>query len=138
VLMVPRAARVWSRCVLAGIDGTRAGPEVTRAAARMAVTGGLPLTIVSVAPHGTADERAAAERVIAAAVAVARAEGADVEGQVAEGRPADTIAERAASASADLLVVGRGGPEVHGHLHFGSNAQRIVGLASCAVLVVRA
>ena len=138
VLMVPRAARVWSRRVLAGVDGTRAGQEVARAAARMAAGAGLPLTVVSVAVHDTAGERAAAERVIAAAVAVARSEGAEAEGHVAAGRPADTIAQLATTTGADLLVVGRGGPEAHGRLHFGSNAQRVVGLASCAVLVVRA
>jgi nucleotide-binding universal stress UspA family protein len=137
-LMVPRAARVWSKRVLAGIDGTRAGPEVARAAARVAAAAGLPLTVVSVAVRDTADERAAAGRVVAAAVAIARGEGAEVDGQVAVGRPADTIAERATSMGADLLVVGRGDPETHGRLHFGSNAQRVVGLASCAVLVVRA
>lgn len=138
VLMVPRAARLWSRRVLAGIDGTRAAQDVARAAARMAVAAGLPLTVVSVAAHGTALERAAGERVIAAAVAVAHGEGADADGQVAVGRPADMIAELATTVGADLLVVGRGGPEVHGPFHFGSNAQRVVGLASCAVLVVRA
>ena len=137
VLMVPRAARAWSRRVLAGIDGTRAGQEVARAAARVAVGAGLPLTIVSVAAHDAPDERAAAERVIAAAVAVARGEGADVEGRAAVGRPADTVAQLATTMGADLLVVGRGDPEAHGRLHFGSNAQRVVGLASCAVLVVK-
>jgi hypothetical protein len=138
VLMVPRAARVWSRRVLAGIDGTRGGPEVARVAARMAVGAGLPLTVVSVALRDTAGERAEAEQVIAAAVEVARSEGVEAEGQVAAGRPADAIAQLATPTGADLLVVGRGGPEVHGRLHFGSNAQRVVGLASCAVLVVRA
>ena len=137
VLTVPRAARVWTRRVLVGVDGTRAGPEVARAAARMAVAAGLPLTVASVAPHDTPAERAEAERVIAAAVAVARGEGADVDGQVAAGRPADTVTELAKALSADLLVVGRGGAEAHGRLHFGSNAQRVVGLASCAVLVVK-
>jgi nucleotide-binding universal stress UspA family protein len=137
VLMVPRAARLWSRCVLAGIDGTGAGQEVARTAARMAVAAGLPLTVVSVAAHDKSDERAAAEHVIASAVAVARGEGADVAGQVAVGGPADAIAELATPTGADLLVVGRGGPDAHGRFHFGSNAQRVVGLASCAVLVVR-
>jgi nucleotide-binding universal stress UspA family protein len=137
VLMVPRAARVWSRRVLAGIDSSRAAQEVARAAARMAVAAGLPLTVVSVAAHDSAEAHAAAERVIAAAGAVARGEGADVVGRVAVGRPAEVIAELATTAGADLLVVGRGDPEVHGRLHFGSNAQRVVGLASCAVLVVR-
>jgi nucleotide-binding universal stress UspA family protein len=138
VLMVPRAARVWSRRVLAGVDGTRAGQGVARVAARVAAGAGLPLTLVSVAVHDAPDERASAERVIAAAVAVARNEGAGAEGLVAAGRPADTIAQFATTTGADLLVVGRGGPETHGRFHFGSNAQRVVGLASCAVLVVRA
>lgn len=137
VLLVPRAARVWTRRVLAGIDGTRAGADVARAAARMAVSAGLPLTVASVAAHDTAAERAAADAVVAAAVAAARAEGADVEGRVAAGRAADVIAALAAASGADLLVVGRGGPEAHGRLHLGSNAQRIAGLAACAVLVVK-
>ena len=52
VLMVPRAARVWTRRVLAGIDGTHAGTEVARTAARMAAAAGLPLTLLSVVAHG--------------------------------------------------------------------------------------
>ncbi len=137
VLMVPRAAGVWTRRVVAGVDHTRMGPEVARAAARVAVAAALPLTVVSVALHGLASERAAAEAVVAAALAAARGEGADVEGQVAVGRVADTIAAIAADVGADLLVVGRGGPEAHGRLHLGGNAHRIVGLANCAVLVVK-
>ena len=137
VLLVPRAARVWTRRVLAGIDGTRMGTDVARAAARMAVSAGLPLTVASVAVHDTANERAAADAVVAAAVSAARTEGADVEGHVAAGRAADAIAALAAASGADLLVVGRGGPEAHGRLHLGSNAQRIAGLAACAVLVVK-
>jgi len=137
VLMVPRAAGVWTRRVVAGIDNTRMGPEVARAAGQVAAAASLPLTVVSVALHGLASERAAADAVIAAAVAAARAEGAEVEGLVAVGRAADTIAGIASDVGADLLVVGRGGPEAHGRLHLGGNAHRIVGLASCAVLVVK-
>lgn len=137
VLMVPRAAGVWARRIVAGVDNTRMGPEVARAAARVAVSASLPLTLVSVALHGLASERAAAEAVVASALAAARAEGAQVEGQVATGRAADAIATLAKEAGADLLVVGRGGPEAHGRLHLGGNAYRIVGLASCAVLVVK-
>lgn len=137
VLMVPRAAGVWARRIVAGVDNTRMGPEVARAAARVAVSASLPLAVVSVALHDLASERAAAEAVVASAVAAARAEGAQVEGQVVTGRAADAIAALAKEAGADLLVVGRGGPEAHGRLHLGGNAYRIVGLAGCAVLVVK-
>jgi nucleotide-binding universal stress UspA family protein len=137
VLLVPRAAHVWSRRVLAGVDGSRSGVEVARTAARMALAARLPLTVATVASNDTVSERTAADAVVAAAVATARAEGADVDGQATTGRPADTIAALAESTGADLLVVGRGGPEAHGRLHLGSNAQHIAGLAVCAVLVVK-
>ncbi len=137
VLLVPRAAPLWTRRVLAGVDGTPVGPQVARAAAQVAVAARLPLTVASVAAHDTPAERAAADAVVAAAAAVAVGEGATVDVRVAVGRAADTIAALAADAGADLVVVGRGGPQAHGRLHFGSNAQRIVGLVPGAVLVVR-
>ena len=137
VLMVPRAAPLWTRRVLAGVDGTPVGPQVARAAAQVAVAARLPLTVATVAAHDTPAERAAADAVVAAAAAVAAAAGATVDVRVAVGRAADTIAALAAGAGADLVVVGRGGPQAHGRLHFGSNAQRIVGLVPGAVLVVR-
>lgn len=137
VLLVPRAAPLWTKRVLAGVDGTPVGPQVARAAAQVAVAARLPLTVASVAAHDTPAERAAADAVVAAAAAVAVGEGATVDVRVAVGRAADTIAALAADAGADLVVVGRGGPQAHGRLHFGSNAQRIVGLVPGAVLVVR-
>ncbi len=54
VLIVPRAAALPAHRVLAGIDQTRAGPEVARVAARMAVAAGLPLTLMSVALEDSA------------------------------------------------------------------------------------
>ena len=137
VLMVPRAAPLWTRRVLAGVDGTPVGPQVARAAAQVAVAARRPRPVATVAAHDTPAERAAADAVVAAAAAVAAAAGATVDVRVAVGRAADTIAALAAGAGADLVVVGRGGPQAHGRLHFGSNAQRIVGLVPGAVLVVR-
>lgn len=137
VLMVPRAAPLWTQGVLAGIDGTGVGPLVARAAARVAVAAKLPLTVASVALHDTPVERAAADSVVAAAMQVAQGEGARVDRRVTVGNPAEAVSQLATDVGADLVVVGRGGPQAHGRLHFGSNARRIVGLAPCAVLVVR-
>ena len=119
---------------------TRFGPTASARGQHVAVEVGaarLPLTVATVAAHDTPAERAAADAVVAAAAAVAAAAGATVDVRVAVGRAADTIAALAADAGADLVVVGRGGPQAHGRLHFGSNAQRIVGLVPGAVLVVR-
>jgi len=136
VLMVPRAARLWTTRVLAGVDGTRAGAAVARAAAQAAGAAGLPLTVVSVAAHDAPADRAAAESAVSAAVTVASGEGVAVEARVAVGRPAEAIVSLASAAGADLLVVGRSDPSAHDRLHFGSTAERVVGLASGAVLVV--
>lgn len=137
VLMVPRAASPWAKRVLAGIDGTAAGPAVARAAARAAAAAGLPLTVVSVAAHDTPAERTAAEAAVSTAVTSAAGEGAAVDGRIAVGKVADSIASLASETGSDLVVVGRGGAAAHGALHFGSNAKRVVGLVPGAVLVVR-
>jgi hypothetical protein len=136
-LLVPRAARLWTRRVLAAVDTTRAAPSVVQAAARVAVDAGLPLTVVSVAVHDTAEERATADAAVAGAIAAARGLGADVDGRVVAGRAAEAIVALAAELNADLIVAGRGGPSSHGRFHLGGNAHRIVGLAASAVLVVK-
>ena len=136
-LLVPRAARLWTRRVLAAVDATRAAPSVVQAAARVAVEAALPLTVVSVAVHDTAEERATADAAVAAAIAAARALGADVDGRTVAGHAAEAIVALAAELNADLIVAGRGGPSSHGRFHLGGNAHRIVGLAASAVLVVK-
>jgi nucleotide-binding universal stress UspA family protein len=137
VLLVPRAGRLWSRRVLAAVDGTRAAPGVAEAAARLAVEAGLPLLVISVALHDTADTRAGADAAVAEATRVARAAGALVEGRTIEGRAAEAIVAGAADSGADLIVAGRGGPGSHGRFHLGGNAHKIIGLATCPVLVVK-
>ena len=136
-LLVPRAARLWTRRVLAAVDASRAAPSVVQTAARVAVEAGLPLTVVSVAVHDTAEERAAADAAVTGAIAAARGLGADVDARTVAGRAAEAIVALAAELNADLIVAGRGGPSSHGRFHFGGNAHRIVGLAAGAVLVVK-
>jgi len=137
VLLVPRAARMWTRRVLAAVDGTRAAANVAHAAAQAAIEAGLPLLVVSVALHDTPVERAAADATVATATAAARSLGADVDGRTVVGRAAEAIVTAAAESGADLIVAGRGGPASHGRFHLGGNAHRIIGLAECPVLVVK-
>lgn len=137
VLLVPRAGRLWTRRVLAAVDGTRAAASVAETAARVAVEAGLPLLMVSVTTHDTPDGRAAADALVAGAIVVARGVGAVVEGRTVAGRAAEAIVALAAGSGADLIVAGRGGPSSHERFHLGGNAHRIIGLASCPVLVVK-
>lgn len=137
VLLVPRAGRLWTRRVLAAVAGTRAAASVAETAARVAVEAGLPLLMVSVTTHDTPDGRAAADALVAGAIVVARGVGAVVEGRTVAGRAAEAIVALAAGSGADLIVAGRGSPSSHGRFNLGGNAHRIIGLASCPVLVVK-
>jgi nucleotide-binding universal stress UspA family protein len=57
---------------------------------------------------------------------------------VAVGPPAETIASRAADIGADLIVVGTHGRGGVNHFLIGSVAERVIRLAGCPVMTVRA
>jgi nucleotide-binding universal stress UspA family protein len=67
----------------------------------------------------------------------AQKDGVDVRAFVMTGRPADAIIETAKEQNADLIVVGSHGRTGLDKLLMGSVAERVLVLASCAVLVVR-
>ncbi len=138
VLLVPRAARMWSRRVLAGVDASPAALRAAETAAGIALRCKLPLLIASVAVRDTAADRVHAEGAVAAAVAAAERVGAQAEGRVVAGRPEEAIVALAKETDADLVVVGRTGEGNRLHrLLLGGTAHRVVGLASCPVLVVK-
>jgi nucleotide-binding universal stress UspA family protein len=58
--------------------------------------------------------------------------------EVVVGSPADTIAKRAANIGADIIVMGTHGRGGLGHIFIGSVAERVIRLASCPVMTVRA
>lgn len=139
VLLVPRAGRLWSRRVLACVDASPAAQRVVETAADIAASCKLPLLIASAAAHDTGADRARAESALASALPVARRAGADAEGRIVTGRAGEAIAELAGQTGADLIVVGRVGEG--GRLQRmlpGETAHRIIGLATCPVLVVKA
>lgn len=139
VLLVPRACRLWSRRVLAGVDGSPVAARVAATAAAVATHYRVPLTIASVAVHDSAGEKSAGDSAVAAAVAVARRAGAVCEGRTLTGRPADAIVAAAGETGADLIVVGRDGESGHRVRRvLGGTAHRTIGLAACPVLVVKA
>ena len=138
VLLVPRAGRLWSRRVLAGVDASPAAQRAAETAANLAVRSDLPLLIASAAAHDTDADRAHAEGAIATAVGIAERVGARVERRLVTGRPDEAIAALAVETGADLIVVGRAGEGGRlQRLLLGGTAHRIVGLATCPVLVVK-
>jgi nucleotide-binding universal stress UspA family protein len=138
VLLAPRAVVPWSHGVLAAVDDSPGLRDVTATAARIARHESLPLVVTCVVSKHPADAREQAASVVADALAVAKNAGVTAEGVTPEGRPHEEIGRIAATRGTDLTVVGR-----HGHtgalerLILGGTAQKIIGHATCPVLVVR-
>ncbi len=131
-LLVPRAAGLWTRGVLAAVDDVDTAGDVASAAARFAAHAGLPLAIAGV-PSKHGDAAAAVDR------ALAVASGAGIRAQAsapAIARP-DEIGHVAAALGADLVVIGRRGhPRASEWFAPSGAAERIIGGAGCPVLVV--
>lgn len=142
MLMVPPPGGLWSRHVLAAVDASAHAPVVARQAAEVAATCGLPLTLLSVAVDGTAQARAAAlaiaQRAAQAASLALPGPGAAPQVRVESGPAYDAIVRTADAVGADLIVVGRRGETQLADLLLGSTAERVVGLAGRAVMLVRA
>ncbi len=136
VLFVPRAARMWSRGVLAAVDTSPSAAHAASVAAKIAKQCGLPLTIVSVAIHDAPTLREQAAAALAHAAAVASAAGAQVEHKLLVGKPHEQILETARAQGSDLIVVGRHGETNLIRTPFGGTTQKVVGLADTPVLVV--
>jgi nucleotide-binding universal stress UspA family protein len=85
-----------------------------------------------------ADIRTDAQRRLGRLVAAARKKGVRAKGLALDGIPHDRIVRAARSARADLIVLGTHGRTGLGRLFLGSVAARVVTLAPCPVLTVRA
>jgi nucleotide-binding universal stress UspA family protein len=133
LLIAPRAASPWSSSVLVGIDPHDPDPATLALAAAVAADAGLPLHVLCVAGHDA--DRGAAETVLADMLRQARARLAAVDGEVLVGRAHEAMVDAARSRQADLIVIGRHGRQVLGRAWFGGTAQKVIGLADCAVLV---
>lgn len=138
VLVVPRAGRLWEKRVLLATDGSSYSQAATDAAGRVAAQNGLPVSVVSVVTSSHNDaRRKEAEHAVSVALDHLRSLGLQAEGQVAEGRPDEAIVQAAEATGADLIVVGSRGRTGLTKVLMGSVAERVVGHASCPVLVVK-
>jgi len=138
VLVVPRAAEMWTRRVLVGTDGSRYGDAAAVTAGAVARVCALPVTVVGamVPSHSEArqeDGRRAVERT----VALLQKEGIETDGVIAPGEADSVIIATVQSRGADLIVLGSYGRTGFGRSLVGSVCERVIGQASCPVLAVR-
>jgi len=138
VLVTPRSAPVPAKGVLVATDGSRLSDAACVAAARLSKVFGLPLSVLSVVPAGQgAEHKSEALGVIDRVREALVGEGLQVQGIVEEGRPDQVILEVATRQGADLIVIGSHGRTGLQRLLMGSVAERVVGQAEVAVLVVK-
>lgn len=135
-LMVPRAGTMWSRRILAAIDGSPASERVAAVASAVAAQCGLPLALVCVAGDDGAASRARAESSLARAAQLVQ--GVELHSHVLVGKPFEQILAEALRSGADLIVVGRRGETGLDRLMLGGTSQKVIGLAEGPVLVVAA
>lgn len=138
VLVAPRPARLWEKRILLATDGSQYSEAAASAAAHLAKQAGLPVTVISVVTNSHSQaRRQEAEKAVNSKVERLKGLGLEVEGKVVEGRPDEAIVKAAETSGADLIVVGSHGRTGITKVLVGSVAERVIGQASCPVLVVK-
>jgi nucleotide-binding universal stress UspA family protein len=138
VLVVPRAGKLWKNRITLGTDGSDHSEGASAAAINWAEHSQLPLSIVSATVRSHSRERKAEAQAAASKVeSVAIARGLRCEIVVAEGRPEEVITNTAAEKNADLIVVGSHGRSGIARILLGSVSERVIGAATCPVLVAK-
>jgi len=154
VLVVPRAAHIEFNKVLVATDGSKYSAAAASEAVGIAKRCNIPLVVISVVsseeaspfdivqshmPRGLVAERELdiAQKNTRELAEAAEKEGVRVEALVVGGRPYDAIVATAKKKLVDLIVLGSHGRTGVDRLMMGSVTERVVGLADCAVLVVK-
>ncbi len=138
VMVVPKAAGMWTKRVLLATDGSRSADAAAVLAARISHCCGTPITVLSVEVPSHAPQRQAEAWPTVKRVAEFLAnEGATVDAVVERGEPHHVIIDTARAKGADLIVMGSHGRTGLGRILLGSNSERVIGQATCPVLVVK-
>lgn len=155
VLVVPRAANIEFKRIIVATDGSKYSEAAVREAIGIAKRCGSALIAISVVPSEAASpfdivhtemmkediaekELKMAECTIRDFKEASEKEGVSVTGLIYSGKPFEAIINTAKEKKADLIVVGSHGRTGISKLLMGSVTERVIGLAECAVLVVKA
>ncbi len=154
VLVVPRAAQVEFKNILVATDGSRFATAAESEAIGLAKKNKSRLIVLAVVPsesmqpmdivHSQMSREVIAEKELneaeknaKAVKEAARKEGVSVEAFIMGGKPADAIVQVAKEKNVDVIILGSHGKTGIDKLLMGSVAERVIVLASCAVLVVK-
>ncbi len=154
VLVVPRAAQPEFKNIVVATDGSTYSVAAAAEAIGLAKRNNGSLTVVSAVPSELATptdidftmnqkeliadkEMHQAEKNAKVVKEAAQKEGVAVRAFVMSGKPSEAIIQTAQEKNADLIVLGSHGRTGVERLLMGSVAERVIVLASCAVLVVK-
>jgi nucleotide-binding universal stress UspA family protein len=139
VLVVPQTAEMWGSRVLLATDGSRGSDAAAVTAARIAHCCEVPLSVVSVLkPSHSEERRQEGHSAVDRTTSLLKQEGHDVSGQAIEGHEIDqAILDAAQATNSDLIVVGSQGRSTLHSALFGTVSQRVLGKATCPVLVAK-
>jgi nucleotide-binding universal stress UspA family protein len=138
VLSVPVGAAMWQNCILLGTDGSRFSDAAAVSAAKIANCCAAPITVASaLVPSHSERRQQEGREAVARTTAQLLRENLAVEGITLPGEPDEVIVQLAAEKGADLIVLGTHGRTGFGKVLLGSVTERVIGKATCAVLVVK-
>jgi hypothetical protein len=135
VLVVPEQATLDFHRLLIASDGSPFSDAAWEEALSIARIAGSSLLAVSVARDDSAVSRT--EETLQRLQAAAAQAGVPLETQILRGRPFEAILNAAAMKQVDLIILGSHGRTGLKRLLLGSVAERVIGLASCPVLVAK-
>ena len=134
VLIVPREARMWRRCVLVAAAPGAQGRGLVSTAAAVAAEYGLPLHVVCVAPGDA--QRQPADGFLKDALELARQHGVSAQAEVRIGKPFTEILASGTRCQADLIVIGSRSDNHIDRALVGGVARKVIGLSESPVLLL--
>ena len=139
VLVVSRAAQMKGQHFVVATDGSRFGDTAAATASNLAKLCRTPITVVSVtSPSHSKLRRKEAHQAGGRGISFLRRGGVSAQGEVPHGRPDEMIVQTATARHADLIILGSHGRTGLERILLGSTVERVLNLANCAVLVVKA
>jgi nucleotide-binding universal stress UspA family protein len=135
VLVVPKAAKIEYSNILVATDGSEhAAAAVSEAVEIAKRSGGHLIALSAILSEEQADE---AKVFVGDAAETAQKAGVAMETITPIGKPHNVVAETASGRGVDLIVMGAYGKTGLKKLLMGSTTEKVIGIAGCAVLVVK-
>ncbi|MEF9475878.1 MAG: universal stress protein [Candidatus Mariimomonas ferrooxydans] len=135
VLVVPKAAEITYKNILVATDGSSNSEAAVTEAIGIAKQCGSK--IIALSSIRSINEQDNATTNVNRVVELAQKEGVSVEALTPMGRSYETIVEVAGGKGVDLIVVGTYGMTGLKKMLMGSSTERVIGLAGCAVMIVK-